>query len=198
MEKKFQLTGEQEQSLLAGAVFVNEKTFADVYYDTPAYFTTKQDWWLRQRESRWELKVGIKTGKETVVGRYDELETESEIRAKLGLKQQKTFAEDLAAAGYKPYCHCITTRKKYKKEGFTIDLDTVAYNNDLFTFTIAEIEAMVESETGIDEAVREIIVFAKKQGLEVVPLRGKVVEFLKQQKPEHYKALVAAGVLREH
>ena len=34
IERKFKLNEAEKESLLAGAIFVGEKTFTDVYYDT--------------------------------------------------------------------------------------------------------------------------------------------------------------------
>lgn len=53
----------------------------------------------------------------------------------------------------------------------------------------------IESE--INDATEAILNFARKHGLEEKPIRGKVLEYLKRFKPDHYHVLVRAGVIRD-
>jgi len=39
--------------------------------------------------------------------------------------------------------------------------------------------------------------FAKTQNLTIAPVRGKVIEYLKRIKPNHYQALVQAKVIKD-
>ena len=43
IEKKFILTDGHKEKLLEKAEFLGEKTFTDVYYDTPEYALTKNE-----------------------------------------------------------------------------------------------------------------------------------------------------------
>lgn len=126
---------------------------------------------------------------------YDELTDEPKIREVLGLPSGGSFADDLAKAGLSPFCSYKTTRRKYKKEPFIVDLDTVDFQD--FTYNIGEIELMVHEKSEIENAIKKIIVFAKERRLTPAPVRGKVAEYLKRFRPSHYRALVRAGVVRD-
>ena len=191
VEKKFRATDEGKMRLMDGAEFVNEKTFTDIYWDKTDFNLTRQDRWLRQRDDRWELKWPLHPiGGKNVLQQYDEIENEAGIREKLDLVGSGNFEEDLRAAGYAPVATLTTTRKKYKKGGFTIDLDEID-----FGYAIGEIELMVNDEDEMAEAGARITAFAKDNGLDLLPVRGKVLEYLKRFSPSHYEALVREGVV---
>ena len=59
IEKKFILTPEQEQALIKGADFIEEKEFTDIYYDDKILSLTTKDIWLRERAGKFELKVPL-------------------------------------------------------------------------------------------------------------------------------------------
>ncbi len=101
----------------------------------------------------------------------------------------------MVKAGYLPFCTCQTERRKYKKGQFIIDLDLVIFQD--FTYNISEIELMVNEKSEIESAIEKIIDFAKEQNLTITPVRGKVIEYLKQAKPNHYQILVEKGVVKD-
>lgn len=196
VEKKFLLDKEQEKKLLEGAEFIAEKVFTDIYYDAPDYSLTANDKWLRSRENKFELKLPFnKLGEERQGDLYDEIEDENKIREIFGLAKDVDMETGLAGNGYSKFCTCKTTRKKYKKGLFGIDIDFVEYNDD-FTYELAEIELMIEDESKMQDAIENIIVFAKENGLEVKYVRGKIIEYLKRKKLEHFFALVKSGLIR--
>lgn len=195
VEKKFILSESEKNRLIDGAEFLNEKTFTDVYYDTKDFVLTSKDKWLRSREGRFELKLPLHSGLERKADQYDELEDESEIKESLNFETQEKLSDFLADHGYSPFCVCKTSRKKYKKGAFTIDLDFVDFQD--FTYNIGEIELMVEERSEIESATAKIIAFANENNLKIKPVRGKVVEYLKKIKPDHYQALVKAGVVKD-
>jgi len=194
-EKKFILNEQDKERLTKNAEFLNERVFTDIYYDTEFFSLTSNDRWLRSREGRFELKISLHEGVERLADQYDELEDEQKIRETLNLSSNGNFTDDLAKAGYSPFCTCKTTRRKYKKEPFIIDLDIVDFQS--FTYTIGEIELMVNSKSEVESAIGKIMIFAKEQGLTIAPVRGKVIEYLKRVKPNHYQALVQAGVVKD-
>ena len=104
------------------------------------------------------------------------------------------LADILLKNGYLPFYICKTTRKKYKKELFIIDLDVVNFQN--FTYNIGEIELMVNEKSEIKSAIGKIMSFAREQGLMIAPVRGKVIEYLKRMRPEHYNALIRSGMVK--
>src|SRR3989344_240507 len=195
VEKKFILNEQDKERLTKDARFLNERVFTDIYYDTDFFSLTANDKWLRSREGRFELKLPLHEGADRLADQYDELEDEQKIREALNLPSSGNLADDLAKAGYSPFCTCKTTRRKYKKEPFIIDLDVVDFQD--FTYNIGEIELMVNEKSEIESAIEKIMNFAKAQNLTIAPVRGKIIEYLKRTKPNHYQALVQAGVVKD-
>ena len=63
VEKKFQLSGEQQERLLEGATFLKEKIQTDTYFDTLDYKYSRNHTWLRERDGSYELKISIPDAK---------------------------------------------------------------------------------------------------------------------------------------
>lgn len=200
IEKKFLLSEQDEQRLLAGAELVAEKSIDDAYYDTADYSLTLRDHWLRQRGERFELKVPLIAGENAaaaVANQYYELETDNEIREAIDLPlSDASLAVDLATHGYTPFISAHTQRRSYKKDGFTIDVDRVTYDNSDFTYAISEIELLVDDEADAPGAVEKIVAYAKERGLRTdQAVIGKVGAYLELERPEHYQKFVEGGVL---
>lgn len=195
IEKKFKLSGEQEARLLAGAEELGEKTFTDFYYDNAQFSLGLQDIWLRERDGQWELKLPLTQNGSNSVDQYREIEGEMAIREIFALPPLGSFVEDISRFGYEPYCECTTTRRKYRKDGFVIDLDEAVFAGTDLSYTVAEIELLVARSEEAGEAAGKILDFAGAHGLIDGPVRGKVETYLKKEKPRHYAALVEAGVL---
>ncbi|MDD5463662.1 MAG: CYTH domain-containing protein [Candidatus Moranbacteria bacterium] len=194
--KKFILSEKDIARLVEGSEFLGEKTFTDVYYDTDEFALTKNDIWLRKRGEEFELKLPMHLGDKNFSQQYQEIEGEEKIREIFAIAKINDFESDIEAFDYKPFCDCATTRKKFKKEGFVIDLDFVVYD-DKSVYNIGEIELIVEKKNQMAEALEKIEKFAQKNGLKSLPVRGKVIEYLLRSKPGHYRALVEAGVVVE-
>ena len=192
VEKKLKLEPGQEEKLLAGAEFLQEVRMEDVYYDTPELSLATKDWWLRSRNGRWELKIPLHTENmgTRMVDRYREMDDDDEIRQALGIEKTHDLARDLATAGYEIFVPLVTTRKKYKRDNFSIDLDVMD-----FGYTLAEVEVMVPTEDKMESAMHTILDFAQGLGISVTPVQGKVTEYLRRKKPEQYQRLVDAGVI---
>ena len=196
VEKKFIISDQDKERLTRDARFLNERAFTDIYYDNETFSLTSNDKWLRRRDSRFELKLPLHEGAERLADQYDELEDEQKIKEALNLTLQESLADDLVKIGYTPFCTCKTTRRKYKKGSFTIDLDVVDFKD--FTYYIGEVELMVKKKSEIEGAIGKIITFAKEQGLTIASVRGKIIEYLKRVKPNHYQALVRTGVVKDY
>ena len=192
VEKKFILTLEQEKNLTNGAEFLGEKQFTDIYYDDAKFSLTTKDIWLRERGGRFELKLPMNESLEKRVSdQYRELDVEDDILAHFGARgiSVKDF---LVSRGYRLFCEITTTRKKYRKEGFGIDLDIMD-----FGYSIGEIEYMTEDESKIKEATQSIIQFAQKHNIDTnAVVRGKVAEFLRIKNPVHFQALIDAKIIK--
>lgn len=192
VEKNFDLRPGDKERLIEGAKFLKKKTFTDVYYDNDVYNLTGRDYWLRTRDGRFELKVPLNTEsiKHRATDQYHELETDAEIVAALKFPATKSLAAALAAAKYKPFATITTTRETYEKDGFHLDFDEMD-----FGFITFETELMVNEPDEIAEAERRIQEFAKEHGIAGTEGRGKVIEYIARNRPEHYRVLVTKGVI---
>lgn len=189
IEKKFALRPGDEESLLEGAEFVKEVVNEDTYWDYADYRLTIKRWWLRSRNGQWELKIALPQSGGFGVDRYDELETEKEVREKIVPESASgvSLEEDLRVAGIEPFGTIRTTRRKYRHGSFNIDLDIADYGH-----TLCEIEIMVTPDADMDAAAQSILDFARKHGVSTDKVRGKVLEYLFRFRPEHYEALQRA------
>ena len=118
--------------------------------------------------------------------------------------------KDLALRGYTPFCTVTTLRRKYKKGPFIIDLDegrwedATAQRGDAddrredIVYTLAEIELMVNDASETEAALHSIKTFAEQNGLTFGRVHGKAVVYLKEFRPEHFRALVKAGVVGDY
>lgn len=195
IEKTFFLTDEEEKRLLQGAEFMGEKVIRDVYYDNGNFDVMTKDRWLRERNGKFELKIPA-TKQESVgkrdLDRYEEITDEDRIRKILGVKNTGSLREDLESGGFSSIATITTTRHSYKKDGFTIDLDSVDFDSN---YRVAEIELMVKNEDEIEGASNRIIAFAKASGLKLDPTHGKLVEYLRRNNQKIYRVLTEAGVV---
>lgn len=197
VEKKFHLSPEDEARLIDGAELMGERLIEDSYYDNEDYDITLANMWLRRRGTDFELKVPLRVSDDKTVDQYRELTDYTEICQTLGLSADgTTMPALLESAGYTVFMHPRTTRRTYKKDGFTIDLDTVTYDGSDFRYRLAEIEKLVEDETDMPAAIESILAFARQHSLVTDQfILGKVGAYIKNERPEHYEALVAVGVL---
>ena len=200
VEKRFvNVTDENKRALIEDAELLKNKVNVDTYYDQDDFSLTLSDRWLRKRNDQFELKVPIAVGSKTEPTQvYRELETDGEIYEALGLPQVTVLEEDLAKAGFKAFMTARTSRGSYKGNGFNIDIDESTFDGQDFTYDGVDIEIMVEEENDIATATQRILDFARERGLSVDdnPL-GKIGTYVKNARPEHYRALVEAGVLPE-
>lgn len=197
VEKKFLLSPEDEARLVDGAELVGERVIEDSYYDNADYDITLANMWLRQRGDAFELKVPMHVSDDKTVDQYRELSDYTEICQTLGLPADGTkLSALLEKEGYAAFMSPRTTRRTYRKDGFTIDLDMVTYANSNFRYQLSEIEKMVENEADMPAAIDSILAFARQHGLVTDQfILGKVGAYIKTERPEHYEALVAVGVL---
>lgn len=197
VEKKIALTNEENIARLTqGATFLREVKNEDVYYDNSTFDLTTKDWWLRTRDGKFELKIPLhkEKGSDRFADQYDELEDNEKIRQALGL-HEGNLAGVLAKAGYAPFSSIKTIRQKYKKGSFTIDIDLADFGEA--TYRVGEIELMVNDQSEIPNALRKIAQFVQEHKLQIVSVRGKVLEFIKRYRPEHYQSLQKAGVAKK-
>jgi len=194
IEKKFHFTPEQEAKIIASATFLGEKIQTDTYYDTLDFVLTCKDIWLRNRNGRFEIKTPLHVlGNKMALTQYREIETDEETCEVLHLPPCTLTNEILAQAGYAPFSTITTTRKRYQDEPYSIDLDSCDLG-DGHPYLVAEIEIMTE-ENQKEEAAKKLVDYAVGKGFSIDYIRGKLLEYLYRHSPEHYKALVDAGVI---
>lgn len=187
VEKKFKLTDTQVSSLLQKATFLKQVEFTDTYYDDANFSHILKDEWLRDRNGKFQLKVPLSIDSHRLVDQYEEIEDDASIIEHLNLNQKESIADNLSQKNIKPFCKCHTIRKKYQNQEFIIDIDEVNYED--FSYSICEIEILVETESEVEAAIQKILDFSKKHNLEVAPVRGKVVEYIKRKYPDIYNQL---------
>lgn len=195
VEKKIHIREEDLKIIEKLGTFLGSRILTDTYYDTADFRYTTSDIWLRERECKFELKIGVK-GIQGEIDKYREITDENAIIKELGLEKDKDLTKALIKARIFPYATFQTARRKYQIEEFTIDLD-LAYFDD-FIYRIAEIELLVGSENKIPQAKESLTRFIEKLGMDGDrPVKAKLVEFLSQKNPTHYQALVASGIINQ-
>ena len=177
VEKKFRPTEEQLEALLKGAEFLGEKVLEDFYYDYSDCRLFKNYVYFRNRNGNFELKIGD----DEISGISDEIEKEEDI--KLYFKTEKSLPEFIAE-NLAQIIHWKTTRKKYKKGQFIIDIDELD-----FGYKCIEIELLVSDKSKVQEAKKKIIELAVQYNWEIKDVPAKRREYLRLVKPEIYKKL---------
>ncbi|NGX47428.1 MAG: hypothetical protein K1000chlam3_00801 [Chlamydiae bacterium] len=192
VERKVHLRETDLKTIERLGTFLGSRILTDTYFDTPDFRYTTSDIWLRERECKFELKIGLR-GVKGKVDCYEKVTDEKEILEKLGLEKEKELSKALSKAKIFPYATFQTVRRKYQIEEFSIDLD-LAYFDD-FIYRIAEIELVVNTESKVPQAEESLAIFIQRLGLDNnQPIKAKLLEYLSQKNPTHYQALVASGI----
>ena len=173
VEKKFQPTEEQLAGLLKDSEFIGEVVNNDILYDFSDYRLLQEDIRIRNRNGKFELKIPRgKSGDE-------EIDNEEEIKKYFGTEE---ILKDFIAKNLLVLMKVVTHRKKYKKGGFAIDVDSLD-----FGYKVCEIELLVENEDQIEVASDKILDLAKKYNFQVKNLPTKREMFLKLFRPDLHK-----------
>lgn len=193
VEKKIALDENNLKVIERLGAFLGSRMITDTYFDTSSFHYTTSDIWLRERECRFELKIGIPSIKGEI-NRYEEISSEETILKKLGLEKEKNLNEALQTAKIHPFATFQTIHRKYQIEKFMIDLN-LAYYDD-FIYRLAEVEITVDSEDEVTEAKASIDSFVKRLGLDLQrPIKAKLLEYLCKKNPTHYEALLRSGTI---
>jgi hypothetical protein len=152
-----------------GGLMKREVTFTDYYYDTKDWKLTLEDFWVRRRDTLWQLKYPPASGRSaqnTPCAQYDETEDEQEICRLVSplLSSSDVAPQDVAAlmaeSGCKAFSEYITTRRSYvfpQEHNVSVDMDVTD-----FGYQVGEIETLTTGSTGA--AVRVVDEFAAKLG----------------------------------
>lgn len=201
VEAKFLLTPESKEQLLDQAKPAGQKEFIVEFWDNDQWKLGLQNLALKKKNGKFELKAPTTTNTDgsSYTTIMHELTTDKDIYERLGVKPESSLEEDLKAHGYFPRASIHTLRTTYHKEGFIIDLDAASFpllkDGRTYHYEIAEIELQVTSPEETQAAHEKIGTFAKRFGLTLANTRGKHMEFIYQNYPEHYQNLVKAGIM---
>ena len=172
-------SAESEQKLNEmGARMIKAQCFHDVYFDTNDFKLALSDFWLRQRDGRWELKCPPPNRHEgdPMATQYAEYTQQVDIVKAVTPVLQPTKDEheplkvinpDLMSVsqvvesfGCCEIANYRTDRKTYSVQDFRVDLDSAD-----FGFQVGEIEVLVSDERKISDALHQIRGLAQKLGL---------------------------------
>lgn len=194
IEKKVRLEPHHIQKIAQKARLVKEMSIQDSYFDTANYHYTSQNIWLRQRESLFELKLGIKN-QNGFVDRYEEIIDEQSILKHLGIDASIDLPTALSQNKFSCFCTFVTLRKSYQLDELSIDIDQADFGN--LRYQIAEIEMIVSSLDKVQEAEQRISHFIKEMGIDIsIPIPAKLIYYLYCKRPEHYQILVQNKVIQ--
>ncbi len=182
VEKKFQPTEEQLQNLLKGCVFVKEIVNHDIVYDYPDYKLIRKGVRLRKRNGNFELKIS-EDGKDESISL--EIDKEEEIKKYLNtdLPISEFIAKNMIEA-----MDIKTSRRKFKKDNFIIDVDELD-----FGYKCVEIEILVENRSEVPEAYQRILNLAQVYNFDLKEVSPKKKEYFRKVKPDVYNMLYGQG-----
>lgn len=193
VEKKF-IFGEKFLSAVKEkGTFLKKVVIHDIYFDTVDYKLTLQNIWLRKRDGKFELKVGIKNSKFLLDSdQYLELDDEKEILGKLGFPSENNLEFVLKKENCLIFCSYKTTREKYVLNGINIDIDIADFGG--LTYQVGECEVMVNSNEEIPEAENKIKNFLNEFDLHSSNVPTKLMFYLYHKDRKHYQALINSGL----
>ena len=186
VEKKFAASESDIERITKDAEFISDTVNKDSYYDREGFPLVKNNIFLRKRNGRFELKLYV-AEEGSRVDKYLEVEDDETIKSKLNIPAHKDISEYLAENEYFPFGSWKTNRRRFKKNGFTIDVDSVDFSHN-----VVEVELMVEEGGDTEEAANRILNFAKVMGLEEDKQEGKVMVFIKRANLTAYEEIKAA------
>lgn len=183
-----------------GGQLVGEQVFTDVYWDAPGCGLTENDWWLRCRAGRWELKMPAGDGGQETTA-YREVTLPSEIVEELtraGFLRpmasiSKAFFLDarvLKAAGFEVFASFRTNRTKYRIGQHTVDIDQASFGHE-----VVEVEVISGSEAAeIAAAGESVVALAQSLGVSNEGesgrlVKGKLAEYILKNCPKQLKVL---------
>ncbi|XP_072169634.1 thiamine-triphosphatase-like [Diadema setosum] len=186
IERKFLVVGDTSAKIVnAGGTFSGEVTLSDSYFDDENYSLTKRDYWLRCRNSKWELKMPPKNRQDdSDCTQYQEVTTETDIVAQLSailstenadvVNGNEQCTKDISESqlvetfvkrrGLEPFAVFTSNRKNYSFQGGI----SVTVDEADFGFQVGEIEMMVEENDGemISKAIADIHTLAESLGMQ--------------------------------
>jgi len=194
VEKKVKLETHHLTEIESKGTFIQETLFEDIYYDTEECSLTVKNIWLRERENKFELKVGIK-GSNGFSDRYEEIRDEKAICRELGLTISDSLGAALSKARIVPFACFVTRRKRYRLEDFTVDIDVADFGD--LTYNVAEFELIVPNVNLMQDAEDKIKTILKNMQIDCsATIPAKLTYYLYHRRPHHYNKLVENQVIK--
>lgn len=190
VERQFKISTAIAEQLSAEADLVSQKEIHDIYFDDAQYSLTCKDFWLRQRDGNYELKIPSQHASEHEIDCYHELETEKEIMKALEFESGVILGKALQDNNITPFAEFITKRIEYQYKGCTIVIDQMS-----FGYEVAEIEILVKDEYEVAGAVLKIKEVANQLGIEDEMPTDKLIEYLLRNNKEHIAVLQDAKII---
>jgi hypothetical protein len=172
----------------------------DEYYDSSSFWLTKKDVWLRKRTDsdgvRFEMKMGSAYNKTSSdVTDHEEVLDPNRIAKFLGIPVSRLSDDGLRENGYVSFCSCLTSRSRWKNGVFTIDIDEAVFEGyPNFSFPVVEIEVESDDPKIAGKLVKDLL-FERGVNFKLLSL-GKIHEFLRLHRPEHFRVLLEVGVVK--
>ncbi|KKR80391.1 MAG: Thiamine-triphosphatase, partial [Candidatus Daviesbacteria bacterium GW2011_GWC1_40_9] len=101
IEKKFLINQPTLKKITRKAELISQQKLVDIYYDTVDFKLTTKDWWLRNRNGKFELKVSV-IGSKSSIDQYQEIDKEKEIYQYLKINLEKSLLEALKQNNISP------------------------------------------------------------------------------------------------
>lgn len=196
IEKKVKLDPHHIKQIEEKGIFVKEVQFRDTYFDRADFYLTTQNIWLRQRESQFELKVGVKRANGSI-DRYEEITGEEKILTYLNLPSNfsENILDTFSHLGIIPFSSFTTQRRSYILGECSVDID-VANFGDLM-YRVGEFELLVSNIDQVRKAEEKIKNILRQMKIDLsVVMPAKLTYYLYHKRQEHYKALIDHRVVQ--
>lgn len=153
------------------------------------------DRWLRKRNGEWELKVPVNLGRTLGSATYREFSGDP-LWNELGITPINTEGPVDASLACFAELHTIRTSFVLLFQGSSVNvtLDECS-STDGFQCSVGELEMLVSTEDQIDAATQVIDrLFSHLAVNHLQNNEGKLVQFIRQYRPQFYEQLVKAGI----
>lgn len=194
VERRFSLIPSIKDRLLqkAGSSEIQVTDIYDRYHSEDLALT---DRWLRQRNGDWELKVPVNLGRTLGSATYREFSGDP-LWKELGiapLDMEGSLDPSLAC-----FAELRTTRTSFvllfQGSSVNVTLDECS-SPDGFQCSVGELEILVSTEDEIDAATQILDrLFSHLAVNHLQDNEGKLIQFIRQCRPQFHKRLVQAGI----
>lgn len=190
VEKKFLVPSSTKKRLHTSFPSSTSEKIEDCYFGEELALN---DMWLRKRNGEWELKTPLPSREKTISGPT----VYREYAGQCVWSQLKRTDEK--EKGLAPFAKLQTERTQmrleYNSQPVTIVIDSCS-SDDGFSYTIGEVEVMVDSESDVKDAEALLNTVIERYELQSGNhVRGKLQMYLQEKKTVLYRKLNARGLM---